>query len=92
MLHWPIRVIRIVTDPVVDSIFLIISYLVLPFVARMLYASLDAARWAISGVVPGDAFEKSVRFVKLIVSLPMHLLCGFADRITVGEYHKPSLG
>jgi hypothetical protein len=81
-----------VTDPVVDSIFLIISYLVLPFFARTLYASLDAALWTFSGVVPGGAFEELVRFVKLTVSLPVLLLRVFADHIAVGEYHKPSLG
>ncbi|KAI0251385.1 hypothetical protein BJV78DRAFT_1375071 [Lactifluus subvellereus] len=74
VLHWPIRVIRIVTDPVVDSIFLITSYLILPSIARILHWFLDAALWALSGVVPGDVFEKSLWFIKVtwerIMELP----------------------
>jgi hypothetical protein len=81
-----------VTDPVVDSIFLLIGYLIFPFSARMLHGFLDAALWAFSGVVPGDAFEKSARFVKVTVSLPRLLLRGFADRLAVGGNHEPSLG
>ncbi len=73
MLHWPIRVIRIVTDPVVDSIVLVISYLILPSIARMLDGFFAAAFWALSAVVPDDAFEKSARFVDTTVSLPLVL-------------------
>jgi hypothetical protein len=91
VLHWPIRVIRVVTDPVVDSIFLIISYLILPSIARILHWFLDAALWALSGVVPGDVLENSARFVKVTVSFPMLLLHGFADRAAVGPYYGASL-
>jgi E3 ubiquitin-protein ligase MARCH6 len=73
VLHWPIRVIRIVTDPVVDSIFLAISYLILPSIARMLDGFLTAAFWALSAVVSGDALEESVRFVDTTVSFPLFL-------------------
>ena len=73
MLHWPIRVIRIVTDPVVDSIFLVISYLILPSIARLLDGFFTATSWALSVVVPGDALEKCARFVHATVSLPLVL-------------------
>lgn len=69
MLHWPIRVIRIVTDPVVDSIFLVISYFILPSIARMFDGFFTAAFWGLSAVVPDDALEKSARFVDTTVSL-----------------------
>ncbi|KAI9510016.1 hypothetical protein F5148DRAFT_977305 [Russula earlei] len=62
VLHWPIRVIRIVTDPVVDSIFLILGYLILPFIARMLDGCFTAALWAFSSVVPGDALQTVMNF------------------------------
>ena len=53
-------------DPVVDSIFLTISYLILPSIARILrwFPANDAAFWAFSRVV---VFEKSARFVKVTV-------------------------
>jgi hypothetical protein len=92
VLHWPIRLIRIVTDPVVDTIFLIISYLILPSFVRILHGFLDVALWALSRVVPGDVLEKSVLFVKVTVSLSTLLLCGFVDCIAVGAYHESSLG
>lgn len=86
MLHWPIRVIRVVTDPVVDSIFLVISYLILPSIVRMLDGFFTAAFWALSAVVSGDTLEKSARFVDTSVSLPLLLWHRFAERITEGEY------
>jgi hypothetical protein len=53
-------------DPVVDSIFLTISYLILPSIARILrwFPANGAAFWAFSRVV---VFEKSARFVKVTV-------------------------
>lgn len=74
MLHWPIRLIRIVTDPVVDFIFLVISYLILPSLARMLDGFLAAAFWALSTVVSGDVIEKSTWFIDTTVSLLLLLL------------------
>ncbi|KAH9066911.1 hypothetical protein EDB87DRAFT_1721418 [Lactarius vividus] len=74
VLHWPIRVIRIVTDPVVDTIFFLMSVLVLPSITRLLGGSLDAVQWALSGIVPNHALEKSTRFAitmwKSIVNFP----------------------
>ena len=69
VLHWPIRVIRVATDPVVDSIFLIIGYLILPSIARMLEGCFTVAFWALSKVVPGDALQKSARFIDNAVSI-----------------------
>ncbi|KAH9987162.1 hypothetical protein BJV74DRAFT_885714 [Russula compacta] len=63
VLHWPIRLIRIVTDPVVDFIFLVISYLILPSLARMLDGFFAATFWALSAVVSGDVLEKSTWFI-----------------------------
>jgi len=88
VLHWPIRVIRIVTDPVVDSIFLVISYLILPSTVRMLDGFFTAAFWGLSAVVPDDALEKSARFVDTSVSLPILLWHRFTERIAEGEYRK----
>ncbi|KAI9440783.1 hypothetical protein H4582DRAFT_2110852 [Lactarius indigo] len=74
VLHWPIRVIRIVTDPVVDTIFFLMSVLVLPFITRLLGGSLSAVQWALSGIVPTNALEKSTHFAltvwKSIVDFP----------------------
>ena len=70
VLHWPIRVIRVVTDPVVDSIFVVITYLILPSLVRILDGLLAAGSWALSAVLPGDVLEKSARFVDTSVSLP----------------------
>lgn len=84
MLHWPIRVIRIVTDPVVDSIFLVISYLILPSIARTFDGFFSAAFWALSAVVPSDSLEKSARFVDTTVSLSLLLWHHFAERVAEG--------
>lgn len=92
MLHWPIRVIRIVTDPVVDSIFLVISYLILPAIARILDGFFTAAFWALSAVVPGDALQKSARFVDTAVSLPLIRWHHFAECVAEGEHHEFPLG
>ncbi|KAH9074879.1 hypothetical protein EDB83DRAFT_2218648 [Lactarius deliciosus] len=62
VLHWPIRVIRIVTDPVVDTIFFLMSVLVLPSITRLLGGSLNTVQWALSGIVPTNALEKSTHF------------------------------
>ena len=53
-------------DPVVDSIFLTISHLILPSIARILrwFLANDAAFWAFSGVI---VFEKSARLDKVTV-------------------------
>jgi E3 ubiquitin-protein ligase MARCH6 len=80
VLHWPIRVIRIVTDPVVDTIFLVISYLVLPSIVRLFDGFFTATVWGLSAIVPRDALEKSVRFVHATVSVPLPLLHSFAER------------
>jgi hypothetical protein len=92
VLHWPIRVIRIVTDPVVDSIFIVISYLILPFIVRLFDEFFTAAVWALSAVVPRDDLEKSVHFVHTIVSVPLSLLRSFAERAIEREYHEFPLG
>lgn len=74
VLHWPIRVIRIVTDPVVDTIFFLMSVLVLPSITRLLGGSLNTVQWALSGIVPSNALEKSTHFAitmwKSIVNFP----------------------
>ncbi|KAH9172209.1 hypothetical protein EDB89DRAFT_1851386 [Lactarius sanguifluus] len=72
VLHWPIRVIRIVTDPVVDTIFFLMSVLVLPSITRLLGGSLNTVQWALSGIVPSNALEKSTHFAitMSIVNLP----------------------
>jgi E3 ubiquitin-protein ligase MARCH6 len=88
VLHWPIRVIRVVTDPVVDSILLVISYLILPSIVRMLDGFFTAAFWALSVVVPGDILKKSARFVGTSVSLLFHLWHRFAERMAEGEYRE----
>jgi E3 ubiquitin-protein ligase MARCH6 len=86
VLHWPIRVIRVVTDPVVDSIFLVISYLIFPSIVRMFDGFLTAGFWALSAVVPGDVLEKSARFVDTSVSLPLLLWLRFAEPVAEGEF------
>lgn len=63
VLHWPIRVIRIVTDPVVDTIFFLMSVLVLPSITHLLGGSLNTVQWVLSGIVPGNALEKSTHLV-----------------------------
>jgi hypothetical protein len=88
VLHWPIRVIRVVTDPVVDSIFLVISYFILPSIVRMLDGFFTAAFWALSTVIPGEVLEKSARFVDTSVSLPLLLWHRFAERIAEGGYRE----
>ncbi|KAH9039259.1 hypothetical protein EDB85DRAFT_2110167 [Lactarius pseudohatsudake] len=74
VLHWPIRVIRIVTDPVVDTIFFLMSVLVLPSITRLLGGSLNTVQWVLSGIVPSNALEKSTHFAitmwKSIVNFP----------------------
>jgi hypothetical protein len=67
VLHWPIRVIRIVTDPVVDTIFFLMSVLVLPSITRLLGGSLNTVQWVLSGIVPGNALEKSTHLVVALV-------------------------
>ena len=88
MLHWPIRVIRVVTDPVVDSIFVVFGYLILPSIARMLDGLFTAAFWALSTVVPGDVLEKSAQFVDTSVGLPLVLWYRFAEPTPEGEYRE----
>lgn len=92
MLHWPIRVIRIVTDPVVDTIFFLMSVLVLPSITRLLGGSLNAVQWVLSGIVPSNALEKSTHFAITLVCPGLFLSCGFADRVVVEEYRKLPLG
>jgi len=70
VLHWPIRVIRIVTDPVVDTIFFLMSALVLPSVTRMLWGSLNVVQWALSGVIPGT-FESLIQFTITVVCIEL---------------------
>ncbi|KAH8991685.1 hypothetical protein EDB92DRAFT_1797968 [Lactarius akahatsu] len=70
VLHWPIRVIRIVTDPVVDTIFFLMSVLVLPSITRLLGGSLNTVQWALSGIVPSNALEKSTHFAITMVCMP----------------------
>ena len=88
VLHWPIRVIRVVTDPVVDSILLVVSYLILPSIVRMLDGFFTAASWVLSAVVPGDVLEKSLRFADTSVSLPFPLWHRFTERMVEGEYRE----
>ena len=92
MLHWPIRVIRIVTDPVVDSIFLVISYLILPSIVWLFDGFFTATVWGLSAVVPRDILEKSVRFAHTTVSAPLPLLNPFAERGVEREYYEFPLG
>jgi hypothetical protein len=92
VLHWPIRVIRIVTDPVVDSIFVVISYLILPSFVRLFDKFFTTAVWALSAVVPRDDLETSVHFVHTTVSVPLPLLRSFAERAIEREYHEFLLG
>ncbi|KAI0294319.1 hypothetical protein B0F90DRAFT_1757507 [Multifurca ochricompacta] len=74
VLHWPIRVIRIVTDPVVDTIFFVAGYAILPSMTRLFHGFLDTALWALSRVITDDTLEKSAQFVartrESIVGLP----------------------
>lgn len=92
MLHWPIRIIRIVTDPVVDSIFLVISYLVLPSIVRLLDGFSVAAYLALSAVVPADTLEMSARFVHTTVSPPLFSLCYFTECVPEREHYEFPLG
>lgn len=62
VLHWPIRVIRIVTDPVVDTIFFLMSVLVLPSMTRLLGGSLNAAQVVLSGIVSDNVLKKFTQF------------------------------
>ncbi|KAH9962695.1 hypothetical protein BC827DRAFT_206711 [Russula dissimulans] len=94
VLHWPIRVIRIVTDPVVDSIFLMIGYLILPSIARMLEGCLTVASWALSKVVPGDALQKSARLIdntrESIINFPWDTATGYIVSLTSTLAAEPS--
>lgn len=81
VLHWPIRVIRIVTDPVVDTIFFLMSVLVLPSITRLLGGSLNTVQWVLSGIVPGNTFEKSAHLV--ITMVPPSLFSHMALLITL---------
>ena len=92
MLHWPIRVIRIVTDPVVDTIFFLTSALVLPSLTRLLGGSLNTVQWVLSGIVPGSALEKSTHLAINMVCLALFLLCGFVDCVAVEECRELPLG
>jgi hypothetical protein len=92
VLHWPIRVIRIVTDPVVDSIFLVISYLVLPSIVWLLDEFFVATYLALSAVVPADTLETSARFVHTTVSHPLFQLCYFTECAPERYYHGFPLG
>jgi hypothetical protein len=74
-------VIRIVTDPVVDSIFLVIGYLILPSIARTVDGFFTVAFWALSAVAPGDALEKPAQFVNTTVGLPLLLLHRFTENV-----------
>ena len=92
MLHWPIRIIRIVTDPVVDSIFLVISYLVLPSIVRLLDGFFIATYLVLSAVVPADTLESSARFVHTTVSPPLFSFCYFTEYVPEKEYYGFPLG
>ena len=92
MLHWPIRVIRIVTDPVVDTIFFLMSVLVFPSITRLLGGSFDGVQWVLSGIVPSNALEKSTLFAITMVCHVQLLSRGFTDRVVVEEYRKLLLG
>jgi hypothetical protein len=92
VVHLPIRVIRIVTDPVVDSIFLVISYLILPSIVWLLDGFFTATYWVLSATVPGDTLETSARLVHTVVSFPLLLPCYFTERISEREYHEFPLG
>lgn len=92
MLHWPIRVIRIVTDPVVDTIFFLMSVLVLPSITRLLAGSFDAVQWVLSGIVPENALDKSTHFAITMVCHGLLLSCSFTNPVVVEEYRKLTLG
>jgi small-conductance mechanosensitive channel len=63
-----------VTDPVVDTIFLVISYLIVPSAAHLLDGFFTATIWAFTAVFPGNTLEKSARFVHIVVGLLLLLL------------------
>ncbi|KAN0115652.1 hypothetical protein V8E52_006771 [Russula decolorans] len=90
VLHWPIRVIRVVTDPVVDSILLVISYLILPSIVRMLDGFFTAAFWALSVVVPGDILKKSARFRESIVNFSWNTVNSYIVSVASKFAAEPS--
>ncbi|KAH9172305.1 hypothetical protein EDB89DRAFT_1906301 [Lactarius sanguifluus] len=62
VLHWPIRVICIVMDPVVDTIFFLMGVLILLSITRLPDGSLNTVQLALSGIIPSNALEMSTHF------------------------------
>ncbi|KAH9010257.1 hypothetical protein EDB84DRAFT_1445861 [Lactarius hengduanensis] len=63
LVHWPIHVIRIVMDPVVDTIFFLMGVLVLLSITRLPDGSLNTVQLALSGIIPSNALEMSTHFM-----------------------------
>ena len=80
------------TDPVVDSIFLVISYLILPSILWLVNGFFTATYWVLSAVVSGDALETSARFIHTVVSPPLLSLAYYTECVLERVYYDFPLG
>ena len=73
IIHLPIRAMRIVTDPIVDTVMYIIAALLLPLVARLLYRTVNGlflgALFVISVVFGQHRAEKTFEVTSSVVRI-----------------------
>ncbi|KAJ7173518.1 hypothetical protein C8R46DRAFT_892656 [Mycena filopes] len=84
LLHLPIRAMRIVTDPIVDSVMYIIAALLLPLVGRLLYRVANllflGALFVISVVFGKHKADKTFEMTSSVVCIHLHTVGRLIDR------------
>ncbi len=79
LLHLPLRMIRLVTDPVVDTVLLLISRLVVPSASRIGEVALKSSLRGVANVVGQDRTDKLTELSTFAVSLIMEA-CNSNDK------------
>ncbi|KAI0048750.1 hypothetical protein FA95DRAFT_1007728 [Auriscalpium vulgare] len=71
VLHWPIKLMRVITDPIVDSVLFILGRIFLPALLRVCRAALFAALWIVkagaSRILGVESIDKAAGFVQATV-------------------------
>lgn len=77
ILHWPIRVMRIITDPITDSVIYILNKLFVPLILRLARSALILIIWSIMVLVRliagPEPVEKFLQHFASVVRLLPHL-------------------
>ena len=72
LVHLPLRLIRLVTDPIVDSVLLLLSKLVLPPLAQLCQTALQSGLKGLARAIGQDRADKLADFSTVAVSLCTH--------------------